>query len=139
MSSRTDLNELLAAMDPELGEREYVFVTLPGVPDLASLAGVTVMAVVAESEGTTLVLPRQEADERGWSYDYVAARITLRVHSSLSAVGLTAAFTAELAKSGISCNVLSGYFHDHLFVPFDRAAQACAALAVLRDRSTPAG
>lgn len=137
MTSETDLNTLLARLDPELAQQEYVLVTLPGAIDLATLAEVTVMAVVAESEGTTVVLPRQEADARGWSYDYVAARITLRVHSSLAAVGLTAAFSAELGELGISCNVMSGYFHDHLFVPFDRAAQAYAALAALRDRSAP--
>jgi hypothetical protein len=66
----------------------------------------------------------------GFSFDYVAAWITLNVHSALEAVGLTAAFATALGQAGISCNVIAGYYHDHLFVG---QADAERAMHVLRD------
>ena len=89
---------------------------------------------VAEAEGTTLGLPRERADELGLTYAFVASWITLRVHSALDAVGLTAAFAAALTDEGISANVVAGYFHDHLFVPEDRRDDAMRALRDLAKR-----
>jgi hypothetical protein len=83
---------------------------------------------VAEDEGLTLVVTQAEADRLGLAYDYVAARITLRVHSDPAAVGMTAAFSRALADAGLSCNVVAGYFHDHLLVPWDRADEALRLL-----------
>jgi hypothetical protein len=97
--------------------------------------GVTPVVTVAEPEGLTLVVPQQDADTAGLAYEYVAAWITLRVHSALAAVGLTAAVAQELAGIGVSCNVVAGYHHDHLFVPYERAAEAVAALEDLAQRS----
>jgi hypothetical protein len=37
-----------------------------------------------------------------------------------------------LAREGISCNVVAAVFHDHLFVPFERASDALAALQALQ-------
>jgi uncharacterized protein len=67
----------------------------------------------------------------GLSYDYVAARITLGVHSDPAAVGMTAAFSRALADAGLSCNVIAGFFHDHLMVPWDRAEEAVSLLQQL--------
>jgi uncharacterized protein len=52
----------------------------------------------------------------------------LTVHSSLEAVGFLAAITARLAETGISVNAVSAFYHDHLFVPHDRADEALARL-----------
>jgi hypothetical protein len=92
------------------------------------------LAMVAEEEGRTLVVTRQTADQRGWHYDYVTGWITLRVHSSLAAVGLTSAVSTALANAGISCNVLAGYHHDHLLVPIDRVGEAVRVLQMLGNR-----
>jgi uncharacterized protein len=107
-----DLGRLLRTMDPELQPGSYVFTTVPEVP-----AAAEPVVLVREPEGITLVLPREQADRLGLTYAYVAAMVTLRVHSALDAVGLTAAVAGALAGAGLSCNVVAGYHHDHLFVP----------------------
>jgi hypothetical protein len=119
----TDLAVLLASMSPYLNDGSYVFVRAAGPEGVAEA-----LVVVTEPEGRTLVLPRQRADELGLPYEFVAAWITLHVHSALDAVGLTAAFATALTAEGISANVVAGYFHDHLFVPEDRADDAMRAL-----------
>ena len=86
-------------------------------------------ATVREDEGLSVVLRRERADALGLAYDYVAAWITLRVHSALDAVGVTAAVSTALAAAGLSCNVIAGYHHDHLLVPADRTDEALAVLA----------
>jgi hypothetical protein len=97
--------------------------------------GVQPVVTVTEPEGRTLVLPQHEADAAGLGYDYVAGWITLRVNSALDAVGLTAAVAGELARAGLSCNVIAGYHHDHLFVPHDRSAEAVTVLEALARRA----
>ncbi|MFB7055479.1 ACT domain-containing protein [Streptomyces vinaceus] len=133
MSGESDLRKLLRGMRPELHEGRYVFCTVPSAT--APPAGTTPVATVLEAEGLTLVLPQEEADAAGLAYDYTAGWITLRIHSALDAVGLTGAFAAELAAHGLSCNVIAGYHHDHLFVPAERAAEAVAVLEELATRS----
>ena len=132
MAGESDLRRLLAGLRPELDPGQYVFTTVGHghVP-----AGVTPVVTVAEEEGLTLVLRREEADRAGLGYDYVAGWITLRVHSALQAVGLTAAVAAELAAAGTSCNVVAGFHHDHLFVPHGRAREAVRVLRDLAARS----
>lgn len=90
-----------------------------------------VWAVVGEPEGTTAVVAVEAAERRGWPVGFRAAWLTVAVHSSLEAVGLTAAMAAALAERGIPCNVLAGYFHDHLLVPLERADEAVVALEAL--------
>ncbi len=121
---------LLSSMEPERRPGVFVFATSRAVP-----AGAEPVVVVQEIEGTTMVLERTEADALGLAYDFVAAMITLRVHSALDAVGLTAAVSTELAAAGISCNVVAGYFHDHLFVPEAHADRAMALLRALAGRT----
>ena len=126
MSGEHDLEVLLRSLAPVRREGAFVFVTV--APDAPADGA---FATVLEDEGRTLVLTRADADARGLDYDFVAAWITLRVHSALDAVGLTAAVSAALAKAGISCNVLAGVHHDHLLVPEDRAEDAMACLRSL--------
>jgi hypothetical protein len=94
--------------------------------------------MVREPEGVTVVVAEGEALARGWVVAFRSAWITLRVHSDLAAVGLTAAFARALGEAGISCNVVAGVHHDHLFVPVARADDAMAALRALQARSAAA-
>lgn len=129
MAGIHDLSQLLAKMEPELQEGEYVFLTFP-TSSKPSLPADTV-ATIQEPEGLTAVVPRYWADTNGYSFDFVAAWILLRVHSDLAAIGLTAAVSTALAEGGISCNVIAGYYHDHLFVPKEKAPEALANLRKL--------
>ncbi|MCY0954500.1 ACT domain-containing protein [Streptomyces sp. H27-S2] len=133
MAGESDLRKLLSGMRPELNEGHYAFCTIPATAPVP--AGITPVATVLEPEGLTLVLRREDADAAGLAYDYTAGWITLRVHSALDAVGLTAAFATELGAHGLSCNVIAGYHHDHLFVAADRAAEAVTVLEALAARS----
>lgn len=126
MAGETSLNTLLRSMSPHLNDGEYVFCTLGNGP---LPPGCDVIGSFREQEGLTVILERAQAVKFGFSFDYVAAWITLNVHSALEAVGLTAAFATALGQAGISCNVIAGYYHDHLFVG---QADAQRALSVLR-------
>lgn len=115
-------------MTPQLHEGEYVFCTVndPGQINLQD-----VICTFREKEGITLILAKETADRLQLPYTYTAAWITLTIHSSLEAVGLTAAFSKALAAAGISCNVVAAYYHDHIFVPVADAQKAMQALKSL--------
>jgi len=134
MSGETNLARLLQSMTPRFNPGQYVFCCVPTEHDCSGLQPI---ASLRETEGLSLVLPREVADAHGLHYDYVAAWITLEVHSSLAAVGLTASFSAALAQAEISCNVVAGFHHDHIFVPSERAEQALSTLRALSAASIP--
>ncbi|WP_250290505.1 ACT domain-containing protein [Streptomyces atroolivaceus] len=132
MRGERDLRTLLHGMRPELRPGRYVYVTVPGgdVP-----RSVTPVVTVSEQEGLTLVVQEAQAVAAGLDHHFVAGWITLRVHSALEAVGLTAAVSLALTDVGISCNVVAGFHHDHLFVPYARAAEAVRVLEALAAES----
>ena len=134
-----DLQRLLAALEPRLLPEEFVFCTVAHGQG-PSVANLPALATCAEEEGLSLVLERGLADRRGLRYGPVMRCISLQVHSSLEAVGLTAAVSGKLAEAGISANVIAAYHHDHILVPTDRALEALEALEVLGrvcEESTP--
>lgn len=124
-AGETDLAVLLRSMSPELLGGEWFFATVePGMT-------VDAAATVREPEGLSVVVNQREAERLGATTTHAYRWITLRVHSSLEAVGLTAAVSAALTTHGISCNVIAGAFHDHLLVPVARADDAMRALRQL--------
>jgi hypothetical protein len=132
MAAERDLGRLLAGLQPQRHPGRYVYAVVPGP---LPLPGLRPVVTVAEDEALTVVVPQEQADAAGLRYDYVAAWITLRVRSALDAVGLTAAVARALAGAGLSCNVVAGYHHDHVFVRYD---DADAALRTLRALSAAA-
>jgi len=94
---------------------------------------------VHEAEGLTLVLREEEAAGAGLPYDGTLEWITLRVHSALDAVGLTAAFSTALAVAGLSANVIAGLHHDHVFVAAGRGHDALRILRALSDATARPG
>jgi len=130
MPGETDLSVLLKTMKPGLNPGHYVFCT---VPDFSNIQLENIICLFKEKEANTIVMDQSIADQYHLSYSAVFAWITLEVHSSLEAVGLTAAFSTALSKEGISCNVIAAYFHDHIFVHQKDAAKA---MKILVDMST---
>jgi hypothetical protein len=113
-----DLARLLADLNPILSPERFAFVPADG-----PVLGDGMFAIIREEEGLTAIRVSPTGE---W------ARISLGVHSSLDAVGLTATFSSALAKAGISANVVAGMRHDHIFVQWDRREDALAALQRMR-------
>ncbi len=126
-----NLEELLRRMDPVLAPGEFVF-TADRLPE-----GVDPLCRFREPEGVTCILGRADAERVGIEFTYPCRMITLRIHSSLEAVGFLARIAAELARLGISVNVVSAFYHDHLFVPSARAEEAMMALRELAAACPP--
>ncbi|WP_350433405.1 ACT domain-containing protein [Shewanella sp. H8] len=126
MVGETDLMALLASMSPVLLDDEYVFCSVLG--QYGDYQNLSPLATFRESEGLTLVLTKAAAIEGGLPFESVFKGITLTVHSSLDAVGLTAAVANKLTEKGISANVIAAYYHDHIFVQTEKAALAIDAL-----------
>lgn len=132
MSGETDIRKLLASMSPELQPEVFVFATLP--PGAPCPGGIDPVLTFRERQGTTLVLTEKEARAAGptgltgLATAFPCRMITLNIHSSLDAVGFLAVITARLARAGMGVNPVSAFYHDHLFVPADRADEALALL-----------
>ncbi len=128
MSGEKNLDTLLRTMKPVLNDGNFVFCT---VKDIAQLNLNDILLFFKEEEGVTIIVEQTIADNLQLDYSFVASWITLTVHSSLEAVGLTAAFSKALAEEQISCNVVAGYFHDHIFVEKKMADKAIKVLNAL--------
>lgn len=132
MSGESDLGALLRGLEVARRKGEYVYTQIPpGQP----LPDTGVEAVISEQGGATVVLREGAAAEAGLDGTFRCVWLTLTPHSSLAAVGLTAAVSTALAVKGIPCNVLAGHDQDHLLVPPDRALEAVDALRALRDKA----
>ena len=131
MSGSTDLDYLLREAKPVLDPENYVFVCLSAA--YGDHVDWQPIASFVESEGLTLVLRQEVAGTHSLTYDGAFKKITLQVHSSLSAVGLTAKFAERLAAINISANVIAAFYHDHIFVPLADADRAMSALSTLAE------
>ena len=132
MLGEQNLDKMLKGLKLDLSDQIFVFVT---VETLANIQLNEVFAIVNEVEAYTLVLSKEKADQLDLPYHYQAAKISIQVHSALEAVGLTAALSTQLAKVQMSCNVIAGYYHDHLFVDYHQREKAIDALLELRSKT----
>jgi uncharacterized protein len=128
MQGETDLNKLLKTLKPVQHTGDYVFCV---VNDVTGIEPGKIISLFREAEGTTIIIPKELADELKLEYHFIASWITLSVHSSLAAVGLTAAFSKALTDAGISCNVVAAFYHDHIFVDKKDAAATMELLEAL--------
>ena len=129
-----NLANLIKSMAPVLQPQEYVFLTFAGA-QYGDRLELNPVAAFAETEGLTLVVPKRSAVKHDLEYNGVFRCITLQVHSSLEAVGLTAAFATQLGSHNISANVIAGFYHDHIFVSVADANRAMTALNELAGES----
>lgn len=130
MSGETNLNKLIATMQPSLAEHCYVFGTIAS-GELAEVIKYDPISIFQEQEGLTVILTKEKAEALQMPYSGVFKCITLNVHSSLDAVGLTAAVASQLTHYNISANVVAAYYHDHIFVSVKDADTALMALKEL--------
>lgn len=128
------LQNLIKQLSPELDPRSYVYCTVAQAK-YGELENLNPIVSIAELEGLTLVIPLEQAEAEGLDYYRVFRRITLKGHSSLEALGLTSVVTSLLAERGITTNAIAGFYHDHMFVPSDRADEAMEALKELASES----
>lgn len=126
MVGETNLQQLLRSMSPKVLPEEYVFCSVQG--QYGDFTELSPIAVFVETEGLSLVITKSAALSVGLAFDSVFKAMTLSVHSSLDAVGLTAAVSTKLAEKGISANVIAAYYHDHIFVHSETADRALEAL-----------
>lgn len=127
----TELEQLVQTMKPRLNPGIYTFCTLQKNQPIPE----GTISWFVESEGISVILPKEAAQRSGLPIGFQAEWITLEVHSDLAAVGLTAAVSGALAETGISCNVVAGYHHDHLFVPVGKGQDALQVLLQLQAES----
>jgi len=133
MTGETNLQKLLASMTPQLLPDTHVFATL--APGVAVPDGLDPVMSFHEREGLTLIVTEEAAKAAGLAGTFRCRMITLDIHSSLEAVGFLAAITTKLAAVGMGVNPVSAFYHDHLFVPAERAEEAMAILRQLAAES----
>ena len=133
MRGERDLSSLLATMQPSLSDERFVILT--GVDDSPAHQSVRPVMIFREREGATWIVTEAQAVQLGREGSYPCRMITLNVHSSLEAIGFLAAITTALAKQGISANAVSAFYHDHLFVPVDKASEALSILRALSEQA----
>lgn len=127
MTGEMNLEKLLASMSPEIMQGDYIFCSVQG--EYSEFDHLNPLASYRETEGLTLLISKEAAVTNNIPFDTVFKGITLTVHSSLDAVGLTAAVAAKLTEHNISANVIAAYYHDHIFVQADKAELALIALS----------
>lgn len=125
MAGEKNIAQLLKNMQPELHTGNFVFCT---IDNFSAINQSDVVMLFKEQEGVTVIVKKETADVYKLPYSFVASWITLTIHSSLEAVGLTAAFSNALAAENISCNVVAAFYHDHIFVDTKDAAKAIDVL-----------
>lgn len=130
MKAETDLSVLLKNLNPVASSENYVFTTLPADKLSSTLVSVA-KGMFQEREGTTLILPVAATKQANLQFEGYYRCITCEVHSSLDAVGMTAAMSTALSKAGISANVVAAYYHDHIFVPAEKVDVALDVLTSL--------
>ncbi len=123
-------------IEPRLAEGKYYFATVEE-SQLMAITGYlgSVAAIFRETEGLTVVVSEDAKDGiAGLSRKKLQgpfALITLGAQTDLYLVGFLAKITEALAKEKIAVNAFSAYFHDHLFVPYERKEDALRVLGKL--------
>ena len=128
MTGESELKSLLRNMQPVVVEGEYVFSSVQEsqLDDLESP-----LMIFRENEGSTVIVTRAIAERNGFVFSSSWGLVSLSIHSDLEAVGFLAAITSYLAEAGISVNVVSAFYHDHLFVPYTCVDEVVALLSAL--------
>lgn len=132
MTAIKDLKTLLASLEPELDERSFVFCSFEQQPSADQISRMHPIGMFREKEGLTAIITQEVAESCQIPFEGVYKLISLKVHSSLESVGLTATVTNKLAKKNIGANVVAAFYHDHIFVLEEKAEQALTVIQELQ-------
>lgn len=126
MKTISELTALCKEINPILAHEKYYFVSTHEIIE-------NVCASFKEQEGTTYIL-KEENIPSGSTFKTSGpfALVTLSVYSDLTAVGFLATITKALAQEHISANVISAYYHDYLFIPWNERQHAMGILITLQ-------
>jgi uncharacterized protein len=124
--------DMIKGMSPILVDGSFVFGTTRDA-SLAAQCRAKAIGMLIETEGESFILRAEDAEALGFDCSLRLRQITLRVHSSLTGVGLTAAVSATLAQLQIPSNIVAAFHHDHVFVPEALAEKALRALMDLQE------
>tara|TARA_Y100001970_G_scaffold266394_1_gene355004 strand:+ start:20816 stop:21253 length:438 start_codon:yes stop_codon:yes gene_type:complete len=127
---KKDLKEIITNLSPKLLSERFVFCSV-SEDMFQNYVGAEPMAIIREKEGITLLITEMSAKNNKFKYIGPFMCISLEVHSSLYSIGLIALVSNKLSDSGISTNVVSGYYHDHLFIKVDQAQEALNVLKTI--------
>lgn len=133
MNGETNLDKILKSLNPEISVEEYIFCTYKD--KFGKMIDLDPWAIIQEQEGTTYIIERRKAEKYKIEFESVFKRITIKIVTSLNAVGLTAVISKRLTNLEISANIVSGFYHDHIFVPTERAKEAKRAIEYSGDNS----
>ncbi|NPD47358.1 ACT domain-containing protein [Lentimicrobium sp. S6] len=131
MDPELDINYVLKNLSPQLKKGVFVFCSIDHVKNIKEE---NIMASIVETEGRTIVLKKEIADSLKLPYSVTMNWITLNVNSSLELVGLSAIISKKFTDHHISCNLMAGYYHDHIFVPEEDSNMAIKLLHELSQR-----
>lgn len=132
MTGESNLKALLRDMHPVVVPGEFVYCSIQE-SRLNELTNP--LLVFRESEGPTVIVTKVVAEKNELDFSYTWGLVSLSIHSDLEAVGFLAAITGHLAKAGISVNAVSAFYHDHLFVPYERVGEVVSLLLALSNSS----
>ncbi|MEM6997969.1 MAG: ACT domain-containing protein [Patescibacteria group bacterium] len=124
MSGETDLEKVLSSMEIDCDDVAYGLAST----DNEIIHPETTLGTLIEAEGKTVIASMEYMQAHGLEAEGPFAKLTILVHTSLELVGLTAVLATKLAEIGVSANVFAGYYHDHIFVQYDRKDEAIKAL-----------
>jgi hypothetical protein len=133
MSGEEDLAALLSSLAPVLDPELYTFATVSD--DELRKVGRPI-GLFRETEGISVICFKRTAETVGLIHEGEFRKISFSVHSALDAVGLTAHVSGALAAHEIPCNMVAAFYHDHLFVPAERADEALKILSGLSQSTT---
>lgn len=120
------LAKLLQTLTTTLHDDTFVFATLKTESSLPPLSEIRLF--FRELEGITVIVTLKYAKSTGLDYFFPCKMITLNVTSSLEAVGFMAVIASRLATKDMGVNPVSGFYHDHIFVPVGREQDALETL-----------
>lgn len=131
MPGVTNLQQTLQSLKVICDDIQYGFA---GVADESQIERDEVLATFHENDRLAIIAPKDYLDSLGIENESPYAKLTIDVHTSLELVGLTAVMATELAKYGISANVVAAFYHDHVFVQYELRQKATQLLESLRDK-----